>query len=216
MPKPVLSKFATDTLDADSRPVCSGNSTDALLETLITQIATGDEHAFRCLYDATVSKVHHLAHRITRRMELAEETVPEVYLQAWREAGRFDPSRARVLTWLLVICRSRALDCLRRCDRAQSVADSAAFAEPESPDCYPEQLMLLVQRDTALRSALARLAPMHRQLVALAFLRGLSHLEIAAWLDMPLGSIKTHLRKALQLLKADLATHQNISSFHEA
>ena len=57
---------------------------------------------------------------------------------------------------------------------------------------------------------------MHKQLVALAFMRGLSHLEIAAWLDMPLGSIKTHLRKALQLLKADLATHQNISIFHEA
>lgn len=76
--------------------------------------------------------------------------------------------------------------------------------------------MLLVVRDRALHRALERLAPMHKQLVALAFMRGLSHLENAAWLDMPLGSIKTHLRKALQLLKADLATHQNISSFHEA
>lgn len=134
----------------------------------------------------------------------------------WRDARRFDPSRAHALTWLLVIYRSRALDCLRRCDRAQSVADSADLAEPKSPDFYPEQLMLLVVRDRALHRALERLAPMHKQLVALAFMRGLSHLENAAWLDMPLGSIKTHLRKALQLLKADLATHQNISSFHEA
>ena len=119
MRRATLKKRDFNLSDGDGSGSHVERSTEVMLETLVTLIACGDEAAFRRLYDATVSRVHHLAYLITRRAELAEETVPEVYLQAWREAGRFDPGRAGALTWLLVICRSRALDCLRRCDRAQ-------------------------------------------------------------------------------------------------
>lgn len=216
MRKMVVAQPIADIAGGDTAADTSVDDFSVLLGTLVAQVAMGDECAFRRLYELTVSRVYYLAYRITHRAELAEETVPEVYMQVWREAGRFDPSRASVLTWLLVICRSRALDGLRRGDRAQSVADVAQDAASDTPDCYPEQLLLLVERDNCLHAALSRLAPVHRQLIALAFMRGLSHHEIADWMNMPLGSIKTHLRKALQLLKADLAKRQKILTFHDA
>lgn len=168
-------------------------------------IAAQDENALAALYDATLGRVYGLALRITRKPEAAEEVVADVYLQAWRNAGAYDAARGRVLTWLLTICHSRALDHLRRRDEAE------AHPEPESlrPDLHagendPADLLHAMARDSAVYAALETLTPVQRQLVALAFFKGLSHREAAEQSGLPLGTVKTHIRKALEALRGIL------------
>ena len=177
------------------------------LQRQIQAIASGDKNAFAGFYDATVGQVYALALRVTRRSAEAEEVVSEVYLQVWRRADSYDASRGSPRGWLLTMCRSRALDHLRRRDRAES------HPEPEQirPDQFqhdedPQNLMLAVERDSAVHAALVELSPLQRQLLAFAFFRGLTHQEIATQIEMPLGTVKTHIRKALRTLQGELGT----------
>lgn len=179
-------------------------SEEALHAGWLSAISRGDQVAFRALYDATVSRVYHLALRITGHPQAAEDVVPEVYLQVWRDAASFDALRGKPLTWMLVICRSRALDYLRSHDPVELRSEPDELtADARVADVA--DLLLALERDSAVRGALAGLAPVQRQLIALAFFRGLSHQEIAAASRMPLGTVKSHIRKALDAMKKPLA-----------
>ena len=172
---------------------------DAALAELIRRIADADEQALAAFYDVTLGKVYGLALRITGRPDAAEDVAVEVYHQAWRQAGRYDAARGRPLTWLLTMAHSRALDSLRRRDQADS------HPEPEvAPRSDPLDLLLTVERDSAIHGALARLEPIQRQLLALAFHRDFSHQEIADHTRLPLGTVKTHIRKAMLALRTAL------------
>jgi RNA polymerase sigma-70 factor (ECF subfamily) len=104
------------------------------------------------------------------------------------------------------MARSRALDSLRRRDDADSHPEPETLAEPQAaPGSDPVDTLLTVERDSALHAALAGLDPVQRQLLALAFYRGLSHQEIADHAHLPLGTVKTHIRKALLVLHSALA-----------
>jgi RNA polymerase sigma-70 factor (ECF subfamily) len=127
----------------------------------------------------------------------AEEVVCETYVQAWQSAARFDPERGSVLGWLLMICRSRSLDLLRqRRGRAAAEGLASRLGKDDSVP-GPEGLLRQVQSGTAVHRALRALSPLRRQLVALAFLRGMSHQEIARAVQLPIGTVKSHLRRAL-------------------
>ena len=170
--------------------------------TWLSAINQQDEAALAAFYDATIGRVYGIALRITRKPEAAEEVVADVYLQIWRNASSYNAARGRVLPWLLTIARSRALDHLRRKDPAE------AHPEPDSlrPDLVidpndPLDLLQSIERQTALYQALSRLKPIQRQLIALAFFNGLSHQEAAAHSGLPLGTVKTHIRRALDQLQ---------------
>lgn len=179
---------------------------DARLAALIVRMAAGDETALAAFYDATLGKVYGLALRITARADAAEDVAAEVYHQAWRQADRFDAARGRALAWLLTMARSRALDSLRRRDEAVSHPEPETLAGPQTdPHTNPLDLLLGVERDSALHGALARVSPVQRQLLALAFYRDLSHQEIAGHAGLPLGTVKTHIRKGLLALQAALS-----------
>jgi RNA polymerase sigma-70 factor (ECF subfamily) len=172
----------------------------------IARMAGGDEAALGELYDATLGKVYGLALRITGRPETAEDVVAEVYQQAWYQAARYQPDRGRPLTWLLTMARSRALDQLRGRDKAELHPEPDTLAEPlAKAEGGPIDMLLAVERAGILHTALARLRPIQRQLLALAFYRDLTHQEIAEQTRLPLGTVKTHLRKALLRLKTDLS-----------
>ncbi len=129
-----------------------------------------------------------------------------MYLQAWQQAARYDCRRGKPLTWLLAICRSRALDCLRRVDEAISHPEPEILVdEPYDERADPEALLLAVERNSRLYAILNQLSPVQRQLLALAFFRGLTHQEIADHTHLPLGSVKTHVRKALEQMRDRLA-----------
>lgn len=187
---------------------------DAALRPLVAQMARDDQAGLGALYDATVARVYGLALRILRNADSAEDVVAEVYHQAWRDARRFDPERGAVLTWLLTICRSRAIDSLRRRDPAESHADPDTLRGTEPTDgADPLSLLSAFETRTALHAALEALTPVQRQMIALAFFRGLSHQEVAEHCGLPLGTVKTHLRKALERLKLALGPAAN--TFHE-
>ena len=172
----------------------------------LTRMAKGDEAALGELYDATVGRVYGFALRITNNAAAAEEIASDVYLQAWRDAGRYDASRAKVVTWLLMICRSRSLDWLRARDPeiAHEDPESLVSVEDHPATGGPQDLLEALQNGTALHAAIAKLPPTQRQLVGLAFFRGLTHQEIAESAGLPLGTVKSHIRRALDTLREHL------------
>lgn len=123
-------------------------------------------------------------------------------MQVWRNARHYDPNRGSVLTWLLAICRNRAIDVLRQRDPALLSDDPCSLAPQEGVQAHgPDSLLLQSERSRGVRSALASLTPIARQMLALAYYRGLTHQEIALHSGIPLGTVKTHIRRALESLK---------------
>ena len=171
---------------------------------LVEEMRQGNEQALETLYDATVGKLYALASAILRHAQDAEEVVCATYAQAWEAAAQYDSERASALGWLLMMCRSRALDQLRKRKlQALSLAD-VAFSETDENAAPPEDLLSLVQENSRVHAALATLSEERRQLVSLSFLRDLTHSEIADLTGMPLGTVKSHLRRALSQLRAHL------------
>ncbi len=177
------------------------------LSGLVQRVASGDREALGELYDATVAKLFAVAHLILRNTADAEEVVCDVYTQVWQSAAQYQGERGAVLGWLLMICRSRALDRARRNRvRLQSAAvEQSPDEEEPSPQPGPEELLDVVQHGTAVHRALEALPPIRRQLVSLAFFKGLSHLEISEECGLPVGTVKSHIRRALATLREQLS-----------
>ena len=180
------------------------NEDERQLQSLIARIVDQDQQAFAELYKQLLERVYGLVLRITRHRQLAEEVTEDAFWQVWRQAPRFDPERGCVLVWVQTIARSRALDAIRRhgldtteLDEADELADLS--------EATPQDLLSAFEQNSQLHEALAQLEPLSRQLVALAFFRGLSHDEIASFMQLPLGSVKSTIRRTLIKLKATLA-----------
>ena len=182
-----------------------------VLSALIERVAGGDQSALGELYDLTVGRLYALAQTVLRNAADAEEVVCEVYTQVWQSAAHYDRSRGAVMGWLLTICRSRAIDRSRR-NRTRLQAASAFEADGVHRDTSapnPEDLLTLVQQGTSIYRALEQLTPIRRELVSLAFFRGLSHEEIAIESKLPIGTVKSHIRRALATLRAELDKNPN-------
>lgn len=175
------------------------------LATLVERMRSGQERALEELYEATVGKLYALASAILRSAEDTEEIVCETYAYAWANAARFDASRANAMGWLLMLCRSRALDRLRQRRANATAQDLAALREigRDGTD-QPYDILSLMQRRSRVHTALSQLTPERRHLVSLAFLQGLSHQEIADATRLPLGTVKSHVRRALAQLREAL------------
>ena len=194
---------ASDTESAGSRSAYADErALEPNLRTWITQVIERDENALASLYDAMSGRVYGLALRITRNVQTAEEVVEDTFWQIWRQAPRFDPARGNAAAWMLTMTRSRAIDALRRVDQATCGIESGEH-EVDLAD-GPEELLASSQAGKQLNTALAGLEPLPRQLVALAFFRGLSHEEIAMHTGLPLGTVKSHIRRALVRLRDTL------------
>jgi RNA polymerase sigma-70 factor, ECF subfamily len=170
---------------------------------LIARTAAGDRDSFARLFDATSPYVNGLARRILVDREAAEEVVMEVYVQAWQQSARYERSRGAPLSWLLNLTRSRAIDRLRaRASREREVEDPLE-EEPIDfdPSADPEEHFLIAERRQRVRAALERLSAEERKVIELAYFGGRSHTEIAALLELPLGTVKTRIRLGLLRLE---------------
>lgn len=175
------------------------------LATLVERMRSGQERALEELYEGTVGKLYALASAILRSAEDAEEIVCETYAYAWSNAARFYASRANALGWLLMLCRSRALDRLRQRRATADALGVVASREIDgSSSDQPYDILSLMQRHSRVHTALSQLTPERRHLVSLAFLQGLSHQEIAEATRLPLGTVKSHVRRALAQLREAL------------
>lgn len=199
----------TDTTNSDAHVYRNVPDDDGELSLLVARMRRKDQAALEALFDATAKRIYSVALRIVRDVGLAEEVVDDTLFQAWRDAERFDADRGKVLTWLLTICRSRALDALRRADIADCVENPVEFrADEASLLAEPERLLTQFQNESAVQTALMQLAPNERQAIALAFFRGMTHQEIATHWQMPLGSVKTLMHRAFTQLRACLEPTQ--------
>lgn len=173
---------------------------------LVARMRSGDEQALGILYDRYGDLVRALVLRIVDRPMDAEDVVEEVFWQAWRQAERFDATRGGVGSWLRTIARSRALDSKRALVRAGEVefADDDGSAAMETPAPSADQMVADAERGEIVRQALLGLPPEQRQALELGYYEGLSQSEIAGRTGIPLGTVKTRMRLALQKLRESL------------
>lgn len=162
-------------------------------------MGTRDESALSAFYDATLNRAFGVAVRILNDESLAEDVVADVYHDVWNKAADYDEKRGRPITWLLTICRNRALDEYRRRATRQKTAETVA-REDQAETHGPDDILAVVDENHALHDALSAIKFDQRQLLALAFFRGLSHQEIADYTRTPLGTVKSSIRRALKAL----------------
>lgn len=166
----------------------------------IQDMSNGSEQALGELYDATLGKVFGVAVRIVGDSTAAEDVVTDVYYDAWKNAARYDQVRGRPITWLLTICRNRALDEYRReSSAARKVKTAAMMNVPDLAD-EPDALLQATEENHVVHALLAAISPDDRQLIALSYFKGLSHQQIADHTDLPLGTVKSRIRRALNTL----------------
>ncbi|MBI3155242.1 MAG: sigma-70 family RNA polymerase sigma factor [Burkholderiales bacterium] len=200
---------AVDAVDAGGAVPAHGSAaisaTEVQLAAWIEAIVDRDERALAALYDATFSRVFGLVRRIVRDAALAEEVVEDAYFQVWRQCVRFDPARGKALTWVLAMARSRAIDALRREARFEhDPLEEDGLPETASPAPPGDELLDLARHRADLHQALMLLGAQPRQLVSMSFFRGLSHEEIAEQTKLPLGTVKSQIRRALLALREAL------------
>jgi RNA polymerase sigma factor (sigma-70 family) len=177
--------------------------------------ATRSQDALGKLYEHCIARVHSLVRRYLRDEALVEEICADVFYQVWMQAERFDADRGPVMAWLLNMARSRALDAWRRQNSNPVIADDDLLEQAQawlSTDASDDALHLR-RIQQAVQQALAQVSPSARQMIALAFFQGLSHSEISAHLQTPLGTVKTTIRRALLSLRDTLQPHMNPTSW---
>ncbi|NCT97095.1 MAG: sigma-70 family RNA polymerase sigma factor [Comamonadaceae bacterium] len=182
---------------------------DEPLMDLIDRIARRDEAALKALYDLTARKLYGLSLRVLGSAEAAEDALQEAYLQVWRSAGDYRATLSPPMAWLGLIVRSRSLDLLRRraADRAhltQELDETLADTLPgNAPN--PMDTSLASQQAWAMHQCLGQLENKQREVISLAYLRDLSHGELAERLALPLGTVKTWIRRGLDKLRDCMA-----------
>ena len=167
---------------------------------LLGRIAAGDERAIEALHRRYAGPLYSLAFQVTRADRFAQDVVQEVFVAVWRDAGRFDPARGSVAAWLFSLARHKAIDLVRREATVRRHTAEVDLEWAVAPDDVDEEAWLRVRRD-AVRAAIATLPEAQRTAVELAFFAGLTHVEVAEKLAIPLGTAKTRIRTALLRLR---------------
>ena len=169
---------------------------------LLQRCAARDRAAFRALYDRWGGRLHGIALRITRQPSLAADATQDAFVQLWQQAHRFDPVRGSAEAFLVSLVRYRALDLVRRGAR-----EMPGYEGEDREDDAPDALSQLISsaEGAALQRCLTQLEADRRRLVLLAFVDGLSHSELADRLRLPLGTVKSWIRRSLLSLRECLA-----------
>ncbi len=175
------------------------------IEVLLERCADGDRSAFERLYRVTSPRLFGLLIKMLRQKDLAEDVLQDTFVQVWRRAGSFTRDRGQAEAWLTSIARNRAIDWIRRGGQRELLADDDSLLDQPSDDTEPDQRTIELQTSGQLHRCLNQLKGQQRTGIRLAFLGGMSHGEVAAQLDAPLGTTKSWIRRGLESLKRCLA-----------
>jgi RNA polymerase sigma-70 factor, ECF subfamily len=175
-------------------------------EELMRLVSAKDPEAFALFYDRQGAAAFSLAYRIAGDRSLAEDIIQEAFLSIWKSRSGFDATRGSVRSWVLAIVRNRAVDAMRRRggDRPMRVAAEEILYDEPAPD-DTEGAVLRRAAAAEVRGALGELPPDQSEVLELAYFGGFSQSEIAAMLNLPLGTIKGRMRLGLDKIRSALA-----------
>lgn len=176
----------------------------------LKKTAEGDRKAFASLYAATSGHLFAVLVRVLQRRDWAEEALQDCFVRVWQKAGTYQAGKGAPLTWLLSIARNRALDLLRmkrpevglpQADEGDlDLTPSILADEREDPQARAEER----QEIERLRECLSTMPPEHRRALMLAYHEGYTHEELAVIMNIPLGTVKSWIRRGLARLRAHL------------
>jgi RNA polymerase sigma-70 factor (ECF subfamily) len=172
------------------------HATEAQVAAALARSAAGDRAALRIVYEIEAARMMGVARRMLRRQDLAEEAVQDTFVRVWRSAASYDPQKGAARSWLYAILRNCALSILR--DEGRFTADDDA---PEDVSPTTESALARLPETSALRRCLERLDAQRRSVLVLAYVHGLSHAELAGKLGVPLGTVKSWVRRGLIALQ---------------
>lgn len=189
-------------MDASVKSSAAGQ--DAARKQLVAalaRIAGGDRQALQFLYRETSAKLFAVCHRILHDKGEAEDVLQEAYIAIWRHADAFDPNRASPISWLVAIARNRSIDRLRSGAIAarQRTMDEIADVSDSAPTALAQ--LELSEEHRLLMDCLDTLEPQHASVVRSAFFDGVTYEELARRSKIPLGTMKSWIRRSLQRLR---------------
>ena len=169
------------------------------------QVAAADEAAFASFYRRFSPGVFSMIYEILQDQKEAEDVLQEAFVQMWNKASTYDSARSTVFTWAVMISRNKAIDRVRARQRRARTAEAAATEADVNPvgnvPPQADELMGESEERNRIRAALSRLPDAQRNVIDLAFFRGLTQAEISVRLDAPLGTIKARIRRGLLALR---------------
>jgi RNA polymerase sigma-70 factor (ECF subfamily) len=174
---------------------------DQKLRELLVASALNDQKAFSSLYQITAPVMYGLVLRILKRDALAEECLQEVFVKIWNSAGSYRSHLASPMTWMTTIARNQALDQLRRHRRETLEADGAYIADGVDTDPLPLDRIVQNEEESRLKTGLTSLNEKQRRVISLAYFKGLAQSELAYLVDLPLGTVKSQVRRGLEQLR---------------
>jgi RNA polymerase sigma-70 factor (ECF subfamily) len=192
----------------ESVPTRGAGSAAADLGQLLRLSGRGDEEAFAQLYDATSARAYGLAVRVVRDPSQAEEVAQEAFLEIWRTASRFDAGKGSAVSWILTLVHRKAVDRVRSAEasnrRDTSYHQGSQTVEHDST-AEAAQASMEARR---VRQAMQSLTQVQREALELAYFKGYTHTEVAAMLDLPVGTAKTRIRDGLIRLRDTMGVGQ--------
>lgn len=171
------------------------------LEELLNACALKDQNAFARLYQLTSPNLYGAVLRILNREAWAQDCLQEAYVKIWNNAQRYRPSLAAPMTWMMAIVRNQALDLLRRSRREVMESDGRGFPAEADGGLLPAEALQGSEEGRRLKRCLDLLREQQRQVIALAYFKGLTHDELAQQTGTPLGTVKTWIRRGLEQLR---------------
>jgi RNA polymerase sigma-70 factor (ECF subfamily) len=181
------------------------NGDDLALRALVARIRERDAEALAALYDLTLGRVYGLILRVVRQPADAEEVVSDLFMQVWEKAADYAPERGSVMAWLQTQAWSRAVDRLRKIRRRGSEISlhpedgESPYTECEGPGV--EQIAEAWYAGRGIRQAFQQLTEAQQKILHLAFFEDMSHQEISDRTGIPLGTVKSHARRGLAVLR---------------
>lgn len=171
------------------------------LKAAIARLADGDRSALEFIYSATSTKLFGICLRILGNREDAEDALQDVYINLWRNAGRYDPAKASPISWLATFARNRAIDRLRsgKVQRGAVPVEEAAEISDSTP--LADEQLQVAQRDARIHHCLGELEERTQDSIRTAFFKGATYAELAEARDVPLGTMKSWVRRGLAKLK---------------
>lgn len=179
--------------------MASDTHNSELLQILLA-LAEGDKEAMHRLYERTSRELYSLCFSFIQNREASEDVLHEVYLKVWNRAASYDQTKGTPMAWLTRIARNSALDWIRVQKRRPATGDDELVFVADQSETAEEMLIRVEQSDNV-RQQVENLASADANLIRSAYLRGMTYSEVANETGLPLGTVKTRIRRGLRMLR---------------